>query len=289
MLYQKSAKLISKGLRHPGKIHRYLKSNASRYINSVPAVIRHWDELSDVERYCMFVGHGASGTTLAGNLLNAHSGVVISTELDAIELIRVPISRAQLFALILDRDDEFASGGRTWNSYNYEVPGSAQGEFETLRVVGDKRAGSSAMQLGHNPGLLDHLREIVGVPLRVFHLVRNPFDVIGSMMKAGSNDLDQAIDNYFELADRAQVAFNHMQNAELCRIKQERLVLETRSVLREMYRHINVDPIDGYVNASADIVFDEPNESRYVVDWSDKQINRVRVEMNSYNWLDAYS
>ena len=41
--------------------------------------------------------------------------------------------------------------GRTWSGYQYDIPDQYQGRFERLRVLGDKRARSSALQIAERP------------------------------------------------------------------------------------------------------------------------------------------
>jgi hypothetical protein len=97
----------------------------------------------DVERFCFFIGYSRSGHTLVGTMLNAHPEVVIAHELDAVTFVRHGFRRAQLFPLLVQRDQRFGTQGRTWSGYQYEIPGQFQGRYDTLRVLGDKRARSS--------------------------------------------------------------------------------------------------------------------------------------------------
>ncbi len=47
--------------------------------------------------------------------------------------------------------------GWTWAGYTYEVPGQFQGRYRRLRVLGDKRGNSTAMELSRWPELLDRV------------------------------------------------------------------------------------------------------------------------------------
>ena len=105
---------------------------------------------------------------------------VISHELDAPQLVLAGCTRDVLYSRILARAAWFNLRGNTSN-YAYQVPNGWQGRFETLRVIGDKRGDSAALWLGLHPDLLARLNSTTGVPLRLVHVVRNPFDNIAGL------------------------------------------------------------------------------------------------------------
>ena len=133
----------------------------------------------EVSAFCLFVGYPRSGHSLLGALLNAHRHAVIAHELQAPQLVLAGCDRETLYARIL-RAAWFDLRGNTSN-YAYQVPNQWQGRFEHLRVVGDKRGGSAALAIGEHPNLLNRLRVMVGVRLRLIHVVRNPFDNIAAI------------------------------------------------------------------------------------------------------------
>ena len=128
--------------------------------------------------------------------MNAHPEIVIANELDVLEYVEQGKSRHQLFSLLMDRDRYFASIDYQWTGYDYKVPGQFQGRFTRLRVIGDKRAGRSTHRLGEHPELLEALRRTVGVPIRVIHVVRNPYDNIATMAWRGQRLLAPAMARY---------------------------------------------------------------------------------------------
>ncbi|MCA1614387.1 MAG: sulfotransferase, partial [Acidobacteria bacterium] len=150
------------------------------YLTSLYDSWRRREDFSALRAYCMFVGYPRSGHSLVGSLLDAHPDVVIAHELDALKYVRARFRREQLFHLLLDKSEEFTARGRQWNGYSYEVPGQWQGRRRSLRVIGDKKGGGSTMRLGADPRLLARLRRTVGVPVKLVHVVRNPFDNIST-------------------------------------------------------------------------------------------------------------
>ena len=159
---------------------------------------------SDLESFCFFIGYSRSGHTLIGTALNAHPEVVISHELDAVRYVRHGFRRAQLFSLILQRDQHFGTMGRTWSGYTYDIPDQFQGRYVRLRVLGDKRARSSALQIAGQPHLLDRLRREVGVPIKVLHVTRNPFDNIATEARRHKMSLADATSWYEQICEAVE-------------------------------------------------------------------------------------
>ena len=125
--------------------------------------------------------------------------MVIAHEADSLRYVRPGITRNQLFAILLERDSEFAAVERRWNGFDYSLPGLDQGRFTRLRVIGDKHAGRAARRLRDEPELLDRLRAVADVPIRVLHITRNPFDNIASIARNRELPLAQAIEIYRDL------------------------------------------------------------------------------------------
>ena len=87
-----------------------------------------------------------------GSLLNAHPEILIAHELDALGYVEHHFGRTQVFALLLERDRDFASMGRRWMGYDYVVPDQFQGRWTTLKVIGDKRARTAHLPAGPGSG-----------------------------------------------------------------------------------------------------------------------------------------
>ena len=145
---------------------------------------RHRRALGGVETFFLVLGYARSGSTLVGSLLDAHPNMVVADEADILRYVHPGVSRRQLFAIILERDRQFAHVDRRWHGFDYSVPGGSQGRFTTLRVVGDKHAGRATRRLWRDPKLLGRLRAVVRVPIRVLHVTRNPFDNIASVAQS---------------------------------------------------------------------------------------------------------
>ena len=265
---------------------------AVRRLSALPHLFKHRADFESVEAYCMFIGHGRTGHSLVGSLLNGHHEMVVSHELDALRLLdraQVPLSRTQLFSAILQRDAEFTSLGREWEKYSYDIPGTVQGEFDRLQVIGDKKGAASTRRLGHSPELLGDLRETVSVPLRAVHVVRNPFDTIASRRKLKDTWKEYGVEKYFANADNVELISEMLGEDELLRLHYEDLVTDTAGVLSGLFAFLGVEADNAYLSACDDFVFDSPKRTRKEIEWSDDEIERIDRKNRDYDWLAQYT
>ncbi len=247
---------------------------AKRYLRSLYLATRN-PSFADLERYCFFVGYARSGHTLVGSMLDAHPEVVIAHELDAVNHVRHHFSRAQIFALLLERDQKFGALGRSWSGYRYEVPGQYQGRYQRLRVLGDKRGHASALEIARWPELLDRLRRLVKVPIRVVHVTRNPFDNIATAARRHREPLDQAITWYEQSVEAVATVRRLLDPSELLDLRYESFVEDVASSLTELCRFVGVEPDATYLEACAGLVWSDVKKTRDGSEWTDDARRQV--------------
>lgn len=288
------------GLSHPTSALGWV----ARYGRSLLESRHYRRHLGAVERFCFFVGYPRSGHSLVGSLLNAHPEILIAHELDAVGYVEHHFGRAQVFALLVQRDQEFATMGRQWMGYDYVVPGQFQGRWTTLKVVGDKRARTATYRLAHDDSLLDRIRTVVGVPLRVVHVTRNPYDNITTMARrmAGARrqgiapgavkpvaDIGEAIDRYAPLCQAVADLRPRLAPDELHEIAYEEFVGRPGPCLAALCAFLGVPADDAYIAACAAIVWPQTRATRQAVEWSDADKRRVEDLIGRYPFLARYS
>jgi hypothetical protein len=261
---------------------------AKLYIGSTLGA-RNNPGFEDLRHFSMFIGYARSGHTLIASMLNAHSEVVIANELDAVRFVRHRFLRSQLFWLLLQRDERFGSTARTWSGYQYEVPGQFQGRVERLKVLGDKRARSSVLQIAQDPSLLDRLRRRVGVPIKVVHLTRNPFDNIATEARRHKMSLAKATDWYEQMCRAVAVVRPLLDGSELVDLRYETFVEHPNSALADLCCFIEVEPEEAYLEACAGIVWPSANRTRDAVEWSDSDRLGVERLIGRYEVLQSYT
>jgi hypothetical protein len=267
---------------------------AKRYTSSMLRARKN-PSFDDLERFCFFIGYARSGHTLVGSMLDAHPDAVIAHELDAVNCVRHHFTRGQVFALLLERDLRFGSMGRTWSGYQYEVPGQYQGRYERLRVLGDKRANSAALQIARWPELLDRVRRVVKVPIRVVHVTRNPFDNIATAARkhnypsTEASRLTQATAWYEESCEAVEKVRGMLDPSELFDIRYESFVVEPADSLAELCRFVGLEPDAAYLEACAGLVWPSVNRTRDGVEWTDEERRGVEQVIERFELLHSYS
>jgi hypothetical protein len=248
---------------------------------------RYKSEFDRVQRFCLFAGYPRSGHSLVGALLNAHRNAVISHELSAHLLILQGCTREQLYAEILARASWFNFTGNR-GTYPYQIPNQWQGRFEELQVIGDKRGGGLARHLVAHPDLLPRVRELVGVPLRLVHVVRNPFDNISAISIWNRMSLADAIERYFLLCG-AMAKLTWLEEAgEMITIYHEDVIRQPRPVLAHLCSFLGLDLYPGYLEDCCSIVFRSPTYSRRRIDWPPAAVREVEERARRFRFLDGY-
>ena len=260
------------------------------WLLTLPIASRNEEVFRDVEAFCLFIGHGRSGHTAFGSVLNSHPEMVLAHELDALSYVQPGISREQLYTLILRRDRWFANKSFRWHGYDYTVPNQWQGKFSRLRVIGDRKAGVTSLRLRKQPELLGKLRELVHVPVRILHLLRNPFDIISSLVREMGCPVDESIvAKHFEMTETNAHVVASTPESELLTIRQEDILAEPVESVTRTLRFLGLDAPDDYLRDATSILFEKPSRSRSKVEWPEPLKARVQSEIDRYPFLKGYS
>jgi hypothetical protein len=245
---------------------------------------RHFDE---VRAFCLFIGYPRSGHSIVGAQLNAHRAAVIAHESDAPAHILAGASRDALFARLLARAAWFKARGHRSN-YDYAIAHPWQGRFETLQVLGDKRGGAVSRALAAHPDLLDRTRALVRVPLRLIHVVRNPYDNIAAIARWHALSLADSVDFYFRHADAVAAAARQLDPAELHTVRHEDMIADPRAALAGLLRHLGLADYPGYRDACAAAVFTAPTRPRHAAPWTAAERHKVEQRLRGHAFLAGY-
>ncbi len=278
------------------KQRRQLRRKAAlprAYLRARSRAAREAEHLAKLERFCVFVGYPRSGHSLVGSLLDAHPDIAIAHELHVLRYVRYGFSRAQILALILENTERQADQGRSQTGYGYAVPGMWQGRVRRLRVAGDKRGGTTVRKFMARPERLEHLRRVVDVPLRLIHVVRNPFDSIARMAIAASHrPLAELTEHYFAMADgvvQLRRAARPGLGEEHIDLYHEELIEGPREVLASLCRFLEVEAPPDYLDACAGIVWRRPQQTRDQVEWPAAIRERIEQRLADYPFFARYS
>lgn len=248
---------------------------------------RYKDDFDGIARFCLFVGYPRSGHSLVGALLNAHRNAVISHELDAHELILAGCTRDDLYSRIIARAAWFNLLGNR-GTYPYQVPHQWQGRFEALRVIGEKRGGAVTRCIARHPDFLQRVRALVAIPLRLVHVVRNPFDNVSAISIWNRLPLAQSIDFYFSHCQTTSTLVDLYDSSEMITIRHEAMIRDPRSILSDLCAFLGLEPYPGYLDDCCSIVFRAPTYTRRKVAWPAALVRDVERRARAYRFLDGY-
>lgn len=250
------------------------------------------ERLRDLRTVCLFVGYPRSGHSLVGSVLDAHPNVVIAHELDVLKLINYGYRRNQLFHLLLENSANMASGGRTQSGYSYDVPNQWQGRFAKLEVLGDKKGGQTSLYLYRAPQLLDRLRREFDRPIKFVHVIRNPYDVITTMMRSRRTHhrtLEFNIDRFFQMCEGVELLKKKTPATHLIDVGLEAFIQEPKRHLEILCSFLEVEATEDYLRDCAGIIFRSPKTSRQEGPWTKELIQSVKEQMSKYSFFDGYS
>lgn len=280
---------MTDGKRKKGRRPKTKRDLTEAWIRSYFGGLKVRHHFHDVQAFCLFIGNARSGHSVIGSLISAHPEVVISHEIDILRYVRYNFSREQIFHLILQGDRDFTGTGRQVRTgFEYAVPEEWQGRFQRLRVIGDKRGGATTNTLDFHPEILDDLRNKVRTPLRLIHVVRNPFDNITTIAERSEISLDESIARYFRRTE-AVGRIKIRAAGEVIDVMQEEFIADPRKVLNEILAFLGIDATKEYLDHCADVVYSAPNQSRHRGDWTKERIERVSKQLPRFDFLEGYS
>jgi hypothetical protein len=247
-----------------------------------------------VQSYCTFIGYPRSGHSIYGSLLDAHPEIIIAHELDALKFVDAGFGRDQLFSLLLDHSRYFKSLGSVSSGYSYKVPNQFQGEFTTLRVIGDKKGAGTIKRINDRPELLDRLRATIGVPVRFVHVGRNPYDNITTIFTRKQKfdappTLAECVEYYFFLVKTVAEVMARVPEEDMLDVRHEDLIADPKAALTRGCRFLGVEPTEEYLADCASILYESPNKSRHKIEWSREQIDDVARRIDEHAFLRGYT
>ena len=273
---------VLKSIRSPEKIPHVNKVLAGCL--SAPA---SW-EIEQIKALAILIGGQWSGGTLIGAMLDAHPDIVIATEFNLLQQFKNGLSLKQAARLMLFNARMFVRNGARWTGYHYDIPGQYQGRYRTLKIIGDKKAQSSAQLLYANIGLIGEMQEKYGRPVRLIHAVRNPYDTLAMMVLKQGVSMDQALESFEKICDGAAFAYRRYPGQVLL-IRQEDLKKEPRHTIRRLMAFLETECMDDYIKACAGKIYAEPSRPRLSVQWTRDQRSRIDDLIDRHEFLNGYA
>lgn len=256
-----------------------------------------------------------SAHSLVGSILDAHPHAIVANEFDVVKHLRRRSfdTRLELFRLLVDNSIRYASSSRVQAGYSYAIDGAYQGRWiGRLSVIGDKKGGGTSAFLSRSwQQTIDELRRLqamIGLRFAFFHVARNPFDNIATMIAWKNRKLfvnnasspvewrrpefDQVLERFVELALVNRRFFEFLASCEhrcldavLIDVDGRQLLANARSELTRWCSrlHLNVD--ERWLNASISILYRSHSDSRNRIRWPREHVQRIQqLFFSNNNW-----
>lgn len=262
---------------------------ARRWLRSFVRKRRHRDAFQEIETIALFVGYRRSGHSLVGALLDAHPDAAMAHGLDVLLHVRYGFSRDQIFTLMLENSRARAEDGRVVTGYSYAVPGQWQGRNRRLRVLGSTRGGATARTLRDQPEAAERADQVLGLPVRWIHVVRNPYDNISTLALRGRRkDLDEAIREYFRLVAGVARLRDRVGAERILDIRHEDLLASPEATLRRLAGGLGLEAPEDWLRDCRAILFDAPRRTREDAPWTPERIEQVAKAAERHPVLADY-
>ena len=255
---------------------------------------------AEVETYCTFIGYPRSGHSLIAALLDAHPNIVMAHEMRAVKYFQYGFRRNAIYYLLCQRS---RIRGHSWerkSGYTYNVPNQWQGSFEKIRVIGNKNGSFTVSILANMPNLLQKLQNVVNAPIKLIHVVRNPFDNITTIATKKAQrrnceveeaDIQASIDLYFfwcESVMKVKTMAGAI-DAEVLDIYHEDFIQDPKAQLNKICLWLGVEPSSNYLADCATIVFPSPSKSRYKIQWKKSFKQQINNKIGLFPFLKGYT
>jgi hypothetical protein len=277
---------------------------------------------SNLRSFVQFFGYPRSGHTLVAMLLDAHPDIVISNEYNLLEKWDKFETVHDMYMIILNkmlrRYDANAvprakkHAKNEAGHYNYRVPGAWQGRWRCLRVIGDKKGSSTTAGLQRNwEATLDKIawiRNSTGLPVKFFHVIRNPYDNIATMITRSLNvRTHNATDHASTVADKwdskwmtrvrrwiglfeTNMAYARtLPREDVLHVHDHMLLANATHETQRWCAFLGVECPPRYSAAVARILFRSPWKSRNRIPWSNTAKRLIARFMRGHELLRMYS
>lgn len=232
-------------------------------------------DFSTVSCFCLFVGYPRSGHSIVGSIVDAHPNMILGDEV-GVQLLAVEGCDQQV---IFERIKKRSERGP-----HYRIPSPWVGKAERLEVVGAKPSPPLAWREGvqpavsRDPNVLKALREAIKVPIRLVHVVRNPYDNIAGLVVNGwAEGLREGIALYFDTFDRNMEIKEEMSAPWLDIRLEDDLVARPGETITGLCRFLGQPAPKEYLEACVAAVWPEPRFRRRDVEWTEDLVELVAV------------
>lgn len=272
-----------------------------------------------VKTFVFFIGIGRSGHSIIASILDSHPHMVVSNEFHLFKILNITTcvtDKSFLFNQIWSKSFTQVNTSLKDPSKGYRLAldGLYQGSYKGhIDVIGDKMGGSTiAFFLSEPTRFKSHvnkLRSMLNIPIKVFHIIRNPFDNIATKslhvafnfhysrfaavkkhnttVKISHKIIDRQIGKYFQFYKASNVVKRIFQ-MDMMEIHSRDLITNPKTVISNVCNFLKLHCSDTYLSVVSNKVFLTESKTRYNIEWKDDQILLVKEHIQRFETLQRY-
>lgn len=237
--------------------------------------------------FLSFCGYPRSGHTLVAAMLNANPNVLCSNQ----ENFYGDVANLDKKTLI----ETIKKGSLSQFKSTISIQPVLKKE---ILVMGDKTGHRTVTVLDKSPQNLGMMKDIVGVPIKWIHVVRNPFDNLATwarlnyknLIKNGQDatkheQLDIVIHRYRELNE---TIVKLKRSEDILTVNHEYVITRMHNTLEEMANFLEISFDPNWRDNVRGTVWKKPRQTRKTIKWTIPQQKAVNQMIEEYPWLDGY-
>jgi hypothetical protein len=243
--------------------------------------------LADARCFVLIVGNARSGSTLLGAVLDGHPQAVVANETSSSFSFWRNLTRPDILRDVYDNASRMAAEGRLSEGYRYQI-GASPASKKRILIIGDKVWNPALLLLHGNPGLLGSLEERLGMPVRLVHAVRNPFDVIATMHRRSGATIADRMRWYFMHCEAAAAMEIRLPPERFLESHHAALLAAPGKELGRLVDFVGLERDGAHLEAVRQKLFSRPRRTAGEVAWKTEDISEVVRRMAEFQFLHRY-
>lgn len=244
-----------------------------------------------LRNYHIFAGFQDSPYLTLSSLLDMHPDTIVAHNVAYQDVILEGVDRVPFFKSLLEdaraqvRREDVPEG-----FVKIKQKGLWHGMQRFIYTVGSAtQVGSAGARFSGNPDLLDKLRETVQVPLRVIHIIHNPFDSVAQMSLKGFRPLEECGRRYGTNAKNNMKLREMLAGDEWLDLRYEMLVARPKDMMTKLCGFLQIEPTPEFLDVCEQNLLKASTRPRDQVFWDPVAQFRVRSVIDEMPFLTGYT
>jgi len=245
-------------------------------------------EFEHLRTFLLVIGNARSGSTLLGSILDAHANAVVANETTGSSNYWRDMDRGQILREIADNSRRNRESGRVSEGYRYLINPDEK-EMSKLNVIGDKVWNPATLLMHGDHALLPRLEALLGVPIKIIHAIRNPFDVIATMHARSQAPISDRTAWYFMHCDAARAVRDRWDDSRYLDFHHESLFDAPAESISALCDFAGLAPDQRHIEACRQMLFTQPKQTRCNLKWEAGAVRRILGKIGEYDFLTPYA